>query len=396
VKVLFEPMTTIPDSLTYDITAWGLPYAYGVDTYATPDRVPVDTASTPPIQPALTGNTNRPYAYVTPWRSRADARFAGALLQEDVRLRFVTKAFTIGDRTYAPGALIITRSGNANRLDNFDDRVRRVARDHEQPLHAIQTGFTDRGPDLGSGSVGFIDGPNVAVLSGPPLSSSSVGEVWHFFDQQIEYPATMLPADDFERAMLDDVNVLVLPDGRYGTWLSDRRAELITRWVREGGRLLVLGNANDALAERSGYRLTRKGTESESDTTTTTDLQQYGSQSQVALSRSTPGSIHRVRLDTSHPLGFGLASPYFTLKRNRDAFAYLETGWTVGALQDNAPVSGFIGHEAEQRIDDTTIFGTQRLGDGHVVYFVDNPLFRGFWYGGHVLFSNAVFFVGNN
>jgi hypothetical protein len=29
-----------------------------------------------------------------------------------------------------------------------------------------------------------------------------------------------------------------------------------------------------------------------------------------------------------------------------------------------------------------------------VVYLVDNPLFRGFWYSGHVLFSNAVFLVG--
>ncbi len=397
VKVLFEPTTRVPDSLTYDITAWGLPYAYGVDAHALSSRVPVDTASTPPTQPSLTGNTNQPYAYVTPWRSRADARFAGALLQDGLHLRFATESFTVGDRTFAPGTLLITRSGNTNRIDTFDDRVRRVAQEHEQPLHAIQTGFTDRGPDLGSGSVGFIDGPNVAVLSGPPLSSGSVGEVWHFFDRQIEYPVTLLPADDFEASMLNDTDVLVLPDGRYGTWLTDGRAEAITRWVRQGGRLLALGDANDALAVRSGYRLARKETGGDSDTTSTTvDLQQYGSQSQAALSRSIPGSIHRVQLDTTHPLGFGLRSPYFTLKRNSEAFAYLENGWTVGALQDSAPVSGFIGQEAEQQIEETTIFGTQRLGEGHVVYFVDNPLFRGFWYGGHVLFSNAVFFVGND
>ena len=396
VKVLFEPTTTIPDSLTYDITAWGLPYAYGVEAHALPNRVEVDTASTPPTQPSLTGNTNQPYAYVTPWRSRADARFAGALLQNDVHLRFATKSFSINDRSYAPGTLVITRSGNTNRLDNFDARVQRIAQNHGQPLHALQTGFTDQGPDLGSGTVGFIDGPDVAVLSGPPLSSSSVGEVWHFFDQQIEYPATLLPADDFEASMLDGVDVLVLPDGRYGAWLTDGRGQMLTRWIREGGRLLAFGNANEALAGQSGYHLTHKERASESDTTTTGgDLQQYGTQSQVALSRSTPGSIHRVQLDTSHPLGFGLSSPYFTLKRNSDAFAYLDDGWTVGALQESAPVSGFMGHEAEQRIEHTTIFGTQRLGNGQVVYFVDNPLFRGFWYGGHVLFSNAVFFVGN-
>jgi hypothetical protein len=42
----------------------------------------------------------------------------------------------------------------------------------------------------------------------------------------------------------------------------------------------------------------------------------------------------------------------------------------------------------------SVLFGTQQLGNGHVVYLVGNPLFRGFWYGGHVLFSNAVFLVG--
>ena len=34
VKVLFEPNTVVVDSNTYDITAWAMPYAYGVAAYA--------------------------------------------------------------------------------------------------------------------------------------------------------------------------------------------------------------------------------------------------------------------------------------------------------------------------------------------------------------------------
>ena len=37
VKVLFEPTTHLADSLTYDITAWALPYVYGLDAYALTD-----------------------------------------------------------------------------------------------------------------------------------------------------------------------------------------------------------------------------------------------------------------------------------------------------------------------------------------------------------------------
>ena len=34
VKVLFEPRSKLSDSVTYDITAWSLPFVYGVQAYA--------------------------------------------------------------------------------------------------------------------------------------------------------------------------------------------------------------------------------------------------------------------------------------------------------------------------------------------------------------------------
>lgn len=394
-KVLFEPQTTIVDSITYDITAWGLPYAYGVDAYALPDAPGIDTTGTPPDAAPSPSGPDTPYAYVTPWGSRADVRFAAALLQEDVRLRFATEPFTIDDRSYDRGALLITRANNATRHSDFDATVRRVAEDHNQPLHGVSTGFTEDGPDVGSGTVGFIEPPHVAVMAGEPTSSSRLGEVWHYFDQQIDYPATLLPAEDFDPAMLDDVDVLVLPDGYYGEWMSDQRASAITQWVRDGGRLLALGRAAGTMADRSDYALASKP-DSATERSEDSPLSRYATRQRRALTGSTPGSIHRTWVDTTHPLGFGLSDPYFTLKRNDDAYAYLETGWTVAALEDDpAPVSGFMGHEAQEDVDNTLLYGTQQLGDGQVVYFVDNPLFRGFWYQGQVLFGNAVFFVGN-
>jgi len=393
-KVLLEPKTTIVDSLTYDITAWGLPYAYGLEAYALPERVTPDTDTMPISTPSMVGDTNSPYAYVTPWTSRSDAQFAAALLKADVHVRFATQSFTVDGRGYDPGTLVVTRAGNTNRLNRFDAKVRRLAETHDQFLHAVPTGFTERGPDFGSDNFGFVDAPHVAALSGPPTTSSRIGEVWHFFDRQINYPITLLPADDFEATMLDDVDVLVLPSGSYGDWLTDTRAEALTDWVRQGGRLLSMGEANDALTEHAAYTLAEKETSSP-DTAAAPDLDPYGTQTREQLAGATPGSIHRVQLDDSHPLGFGIEPPYFALKRNDDTFAYLDDGQTVGALTTPAPVSGFMGHEAQRKVDDTLLFGTQSLGEGQVTYFVDNPLFRGFWYNGQVLFANAVFFVGN-
>ena len=39
-KVLFEPKSWLKDSVTYDITAWALPYAYGLQSHAVKEIVP--------------------------------------------------------------------------------------------------------------------------------------------------------------------------------------------------------------------------------------------------------------------------------------------------------------------------------------------------------------------
>jgi hypothetical protein len=42
------------------------------------------------------------------------------------------------------------------------------------------------------------------------------------------------------------------------------------------------------------------------------------------------------------------------------------------------------------------LFGVEDFGQGHVVYMVDNPLFRGFWENGKMIFGNAIFMVGQD
>src|SRR6185369_13507526 len=41
VKVLFEPNSKLVDSITYDITAWSLPYVYGLNAHATKQAIDV-------------------------------------------------------------------------------------------------------------------------------------------------------------------------------------------------------------------------------------------------------------------------------------------------------------------------------------------------------------------
>ena len=125
-RVLFEPEAALSDSLSYDITAWALPYVYGLDAYALPERLDPDASTYQPETPPAT-NLDRPFAYLVEWKSFADLQFLAAVLRADIKLRFAEESFEIDGRRFDAGTLILTRTGNEALADRFDERVREAA-----------------------------------------------------------------------------------------------------------------------------------------------------------------------------------------------------------------------------------------------------------------------------
>lgn len=403
-RVLFEPVSAISDSITYDITAWALPYAYDLTAFATSERISPD-ADFKTAGGALASSTGRAYAYLVPWSDVADVRFLSALLQKGIKVRYAEKSFEIEGKTYAPGTLIVTRTGNEKLGDQLESLLNNLAESHGQNVTAVGTGFVDKGSDFGSGDVHYIKRPNIAVLRGSPVSSSSSGQIWHYFDQQIHYPVTMMTPDAFGRVDLEKYDVFVLPSGSYGRILSEEQLKRVTAWVRAGGRLIAMGSAAEFFVGKEGFALKKKkesgdkkkddkeDAAKEADTDT---LKVYGERRRDRVTRSNNGSIYRVTVDNSHPLAFGFGGESFVLKRGTSSPAYMDgTGvWNVGVLKDHSLVSGQVGHEAAQKIEESLAFGVQDMGRGSIVYMVDDPLFRGFWYSGRLLMGNAIFLVG--
>lgn len=58
------------------------------------------------------------------------------------------------------------------------------------------------------------------------------------------------------------------------------------------------------------------------------------------------------------------------------------------------PVQGFAGFKANQALNNSLLLGIEKKGEGEIIYFVDNPLFRSFSENGKMLFANAVFIAG--
>jgi hypothetical protein len=395
VRVLFEPDPELADSLTYDITSWEAHYRFGLTGYALENRIePSEPASADEfLNPEISGS-NRPYAYISSWNSMHDARFLAEITENGVKARFSEIPFVIDGREYAAGSLVITRKDNRLMGNRFDEIVRKAADTHNRSLYGSTTGFVESGSDFGSSNIRFIGKPSAAVLMGEGTSSLNAGEIWHYFDQQLGYQATLIHADDVNRTDLSGYDVLVLPSGSYRDVLDDSAIEKISGWTRDGGTLITFGRTNGMIAGRDGFQLQRKVAESSEDAPTIEEqLQPYQGRDRRAVTSRTPGSIFKVDVDNTHPLGFGYPDEYFSLKSDASAFAYLNSGWNVGSVQENAHRSGFAGIDAKENMEHTLSFGVQSHGSGQVVYFIDNPLFRGFWENGKLLVANALFFV---
>ena len=220
-----------------------------------------------------------------------------------------------------------------------------------------------------------------------------MGEIWHFFDQQINYPLTIVKYSDLNRERLSDFDVMIFPDGYY----DDLPLERLQSWVHDGGKLIAMENTVSLLAEKRGFSI--KSIPAEKHDTVSKNkadmVKVYADRDHDAIRSSVPGAIYKVDMDNTHPLGFGLEKYYFTLKLNDVLYSYLgDNGWNVGTIKKNGYVEGFVGQKAKERLRNGLLFGVQSMGRGTVVYLVDDPLFRSFWQNGKLLFSNAVFMVG--
>jgi hypothetical protein len=389
-KVLLEPVSKLADSATYDITAWSIPYAYGVNAYAVNSFVKTqsNTVTINAILPQVK------YGVILSYSSVHDAGLLASLLNGGVGVRVNEKDIVYKGKTVSKGSLIILKRDNVNSWANAEKIINEQGAD----FIVMDGGFMDAGPDMGSPDVLKLAAPRVACVTGDNVNPNAAGEIWHLFEQQIKYPVTMLNANTIGINLLRQFDVLILPDGDY-SFISDKKAnEDIKAWVRNGGRIVAIESAVGQFAAGEwGVKIKKDGDDKKDDSSTNdySYLKKYGNRERDELVNSIPGAIYKVEMDDTHPLAFGIGSTFYTLKQNSTVLEFLKDGWNVGVVKKENKVSGFAGKVVSEKIKDGTLFAVQDMGRGKVIYMVDDPVFRNFWENGKLLFLNAVFMVGN-
>lgn len=392
IKVLFEPRSKLSDSVTYDITAWSLPYVYGLKSYALKEKTSSFLKDAVADKPGFPLSDH--YAYLLEYNSFTSAKVLAALLKNNIRVYISEKDFETEGYKYSKGAIIVLRKGNEDKID----LLKQVVTELDVNVRVISSGFVDKGFDFGSEKVHFIRKPRVAMLTGSTVSAGGAGEVWYLFDQQLKYPISLINADEIGNMNWKNIDVLILPDGNYKFLAEKDGAADLKTWVRQGGKIIVLENAVVQMAAGDWGIKLKKGDEEEKKEDSTKNpygnVKKYENRERDGIVNNIPGAIYKTEMDNSHPLAFGYPDFYFTLKQNDNLYEFMKDGWNVGVIKKENQVAGFVGSRAKEKIKNGTVIGSLSMGNGNIVFFADDPIFRSFWENGKLLLSNAVFLVG--
>ncbi len=400
-QVLFDPEPELSDSLTYDITTWALPFAYGLQSYGLNKSIELIDGFTLPIRSnKLDSTDSTPYAWIIDYTTDVGTPLLAKLLDNGVTIRVADSPFTHSGENFSAGALVITRRNNEDKLSEIESITTEFASNMPGVrVRKTPTGMSDKGPDLGSDHFQFIKAPRIAVIAGDEVSSLSFGEILHRFETKYNYPIAVISNRD--RMDLDNYDVLIIPR----SWISFNDDELdeLQNWVASGGNLISIGGSCRNFADKNGWGLTRFSGEmdesnrtAEYDAHSTSDIYApFALNERRSITDAIPGAVYSISLDPTHPLAYGYNSTYLSIKTSSMRFAPLasDQGTNVGVLRGDAKaLTGFAGKRANEKLNNSLSFGVQAIGSGSAIYMIDNVLFRGFWKNGHKFFANAVFF----
>ena len=419
----------------YDITAWSLPVAFGVDAYWTDDTGPVagELLSLPAEEPALPHARSQPRrvggellavdvgggvvsgrgatsAYLFGPERNGAPRLAYHLLAAGFRVAVASQPIEAGGRRWPRGTYVIHVARNDSTLGT---RIDALARESGVEVTGVSTAQAESGQyGIGSESIVAIPAPSIAVIADEGVAQTSYGAVWYSLERRYGVRFTPITTSELDRD-LSRFTAILFPSGSYSSRVSKEAVERLKTWVRAGGTLVTMGGATSWAAEE-GVALTsarrvagdpdaarpeRPDTAAarpsaparppsrraaEPSDRLAEELVPYRSASASPdTPESVPGIHADVLLDRTHWLTAGYDAPRLTvLVEGDDFYRPSRDGENVAVFPTTGPLvrAGFTWPgNTERLLRGTAFLIDEPLGSGHVVLFANEPMFRGWW-----------------
>jgi hypothetical protein len=436
----------------YDITAWSLPLAFGLDAFWTEDLTPVNSVpvSEEYIQQTKRGSVDgkAQIAYVFPYNTDASAAMALRLLDEGFRVGIATKQIEAGSKLWKRGTFVIRVTRNEERLH---EAIRKLADELGVRVTAINTGFFNQGDSgIGSETILSLKAPKIAMLADEGIDQTSFGSIWWTFDRyKIKFTA-LSATSVVNSSALKEYNVLIIPDGSPSAIfrsLGKSGIEKLKNWIQEGGTLITIRGASVFATLKDVGLTSAKLVGSEEDTEKSKDSKDQApstnenpkasessevggiknetsktsemksdkqdweaptlppiaspSASKNNVPEGVPGAIMRATVDLTTPLTYGLEDDALPVLLASGYFFQLSKEGTNAIIFDPSPkkpltISGFVWEgNTEKLLKGTAYLIGENYGRGKVILFAEEPLFRGFFRSMTRPFLNAILLNGS-
>jgi hypothetical protein len=407
----------------YDVTAWALPYSFGVEAWWTEDTPPVtgervtanlaedrQTAAEIAAPGGVSGNARARSAYVFPNDRNGAGGLAMALLTRGFRLAVATRALRADGRPYPRGSFVARVERNP---ESLHDSIGPLAARFGVEVTAVQSAYADSGAfGVGGEQVVAIHEPRILVAAGEGVSVTEYGALWFLLERVLEVPFTPVRIGALgSMDNLGDYNVLVFPGGRPGSYeseLGESGVRRIKEWIEQGGVFIAWqGGARFAMdrdVDWTSARIVGSDADSARSDTTARDTtlgpdqrpgpplvpERAGDGSRPL---DVPGAIFRASLDLSHWLTFGYEREALPVMMNGDQFFRPSKAGAnpVAFTGDSLTISGYTWPDNTERLLRNTAWAVvERVGRGHVVLFADSPVYRLLWRSTYRLLQNAM------
>lgn len=383
INAMFEKRTTFQDSLFYDVSAWTLPLAFGLD-YS--ENISLSNAGAAVQNLSMNSGSvsaKSNYAYLMEWHEYYTPKALNAILNSGLRAKVGMKQFSMNGKSYDYGTILIPVQNQKKSPGELYNFLMTIAAESHVNIDAVSTGLT-QGIDLGSNQFRALEPAKVALIVGDGIRSYDAGEIWHLFDTRFDLRVTKLETKSLSYANLDRYNTIILPSGS----LSNGASKKIKSWVQNGGTLIAYRSALNWLKNNELAKLEFKKLENTAENISFEDRGNFRGAQVVG------GAIFEAETDRSHPINFGYKNDHIALFRNNTLFMKADKQSYNNPIQytKNPLLSGYISERNLDSLSLTVPFKVSRLSRGKIVAFTDNTNFRAFWYGTNKLLMNAIFF----
>ncbi|SEL41299.1 Zinc carboxypeptidase [Colwellia chukchiensis] len=397
IKALFNQQKSFADNTFYDVSGWTLPLAMNIK-FAQVGRTWGLKTAKQAWQAQAKSNAavdNNAYAYVFHWHDFLAPKLLYKLTKAKIAAKVATKVFSAEINgqieTFNPGSIVV--AAGTQTLENWREVLSQLALDSQIPLHALTTGLTPTGIDIGSRSSQTISLPKVLLVGGKGVSQYEAGEMLYYLDNLLEIPVSVVEMPRLAGIDLAAYSHVIMVDGNYSSLSKKAFAQLKT-WLQNGGVLFSQKRAARWLSEQELLNVDFVN-KAHIDQLFDTENLNYGDKEQLAGRKRIAGAIFQANLDHTHPLTYGFAQQPLPVFRNSTVIMeQTNVPFITVASYAKAPLlSGYSDQNLVNRLAHNPTLVAHNVGKGRVIASTDNLAFRGYFLGSMKVIANSLFFA---